>query len=248
VQGLPLFRLRIRVENRTPWEDLGARREAVMPASMAAAHVLVEVAGGGFVSMMDPPPWAAPHAAGCRSTGVYPVLAGAPGDRSLLLASSIVLSDHPQVAPESPGDFFDASEIDELLVLRTATLSEEEKREVRATDHRAAAILERSEHLPPELMSRLHGAARALSGGEMVPRAPPPGSRVRLRPGVRRTDAQDLLYAGCIARVEKVMRDVEDRDWVAVTIEGDPAAELHRWYGRFHYYGVDEIELLEAAP
>ena len=24
----------------------------------------------------------------------------------------------------------------------------------------------------------------------------------------------------------------------------DPTAELHQWYGRFHYYGLDEVEPL----
>jgi hypothetical protein len=30
----------------------------------------------------------------------------------------------------------------------------------------------------------------------------------------------------------------------AVTIDDDPAAELHDWYGRYHYYRSDEVELL----
>jgi hypothetical protein len=29
-----------------------------------------------------------------------------------------------------------------------------------------------------------------------------------------------------------------------VTVDGDPSAELHRWYGRFLYYRLDEVELL----
>ena len=33
----------------------------------------------------------------------------------MILASPIILYDHPTVAPESPGDLFDALEIDEIL-------------------------------------------------------------------------------------------------------------------------------------
>ena len=51
--------------------------------------------------------------------------------------------DHPQLAPESPADLFDATEIDEILTLRTLTLTDEEKAEARATDPRAAAIIDR---------------------------------------------------------------------------------------------------------
>ncbi|BDG07949.1 hypothetical protein [Anaeromyxobacter paludicola] len=252
----PLLRVRIRVENLTAWEEPRAPRERAMRASCLSAHLLLAVEGGALVSLLDPPPWARAAAAACRSTRLWPVLAGEPGRRDLALAAPIILYDHPQVAPESGGDFFDATEIDELLALRTATLTEDEKRQVRATDPRAAEVLARVEGLPPELMRRLHGAARGLAGAEMVPRAPPagdgapgltPGRRVRLKaPGDRRTDAQDLLYAGRTATVEKVVHDLSGEPLLAVTIDGDPAAELHRWKGRFHYYRLDEVDLLPA--
>ena len=98
------------------------------------------------------------------------------------------------------------------------------------------------------MLQRLHGALRDLHRGEMVPKAEhsgfAPGSRVRLRPGTRRADAQDLLFAGRIATVESVLRDVDGSEYLAVTIDDDPAAELHRWHGRFHYYRPDEVEVL----
>jgi hypothetical protein len=253
----PLVRVRVRVENETAWDRLGAPREDVVSAAFLSTHVVLSARGAAFVSLLDAPDWARDAAAQCRSTRAWPVLAGAPGRRDVVLAAPIILYDHPQVAPESPGDFFDATEIDELLTLRTATLTEDEKRQVRATDPRAAAVLDRVEGLPPELLRRLHGAARGLAGGEMVPteRAPgpplppgvAPGHRVRLRAPTRRTDAQDLLYVGRTATIEKVVRDVDGEPQVAVTIDGDPAAELHRWHGRYHYYRLDEVELLDGA-
>jgi len=251
----PLLRLRVRVENETPWDRPTARRDDALRASCVAAHLLVAARGGAFVSLLDPPDWARAAAGTCRSAGVYPVLAGESGQRDLVLAAPIILYDHPRVAPESPGDSFDATEIDELLALRTATLTDEEKREARATDPRAAAVVDRAERMPPELLRRLHGAARAVQGGEMAPLSQPtpggkeagwaPGARVRLRPpGPRRTDAQDVLYAGRAATVQRVERDVDGTVLLAVSIDDDPAAELHQWYGRHRYYHVDEVDLL----
>ena len=64
------------------------------------------------------------------------MLAGPAGDRSLVLAAPIILYDHPMVAPESALQFCDATEMDEMLTLRTITLTEEEKRQVRGSDAR----------------------------------------------------------------------------------------------------------------
>ena len=73
----------------------------------------------------------------------------------------IILPDYPQVAPESPGDFFDGCEIDQLLVLNILGLSDAEKREVRAGDPRAREILERTEAMTREQIMRLHGTWRS---------------------------------------------------------------------------------------
>jgi hypothetical protein len=164
------------------------------------------------------------------------VLAGAPGQSDLLLAAPIILYDHPQVAPESPGDLFDATEIDEILSLRTLALTEEEKRLARATDDRAAAIIDRVEAMSAPTLERLHGTIRRAPLG--------PGSRVRLRPGRRRSDAQDMFLDGMVATVQVVMQDVEDHDCFAVTVDDDPASELFLWHGRYLYFYPDEVEPL----
>jgi hypothetical protein len=248
----PLIKLRLRVENLTAWALPGAPRDEALRASMLGSHVLLGVSGGAFLSLLDPPAWAAEAAAGCRNVGTYPVLAGAGDRRDLMLSSPVILYDHPAVAPESPRDLFDASEIDEILTLRILTLTDDEKREARATDPRLARLIDSVERLAPEEMARLHGTTRdpreerpaplqIRVGGAVVG----PGSRVRLRPGARRTDAQDMFLDGMTATVEAIMRDVEQRDCLAVTLDDDPGADLLRWQRRFLYFLPDEIEPLD---
>lgn len=238
--GADLVRLSLRVECTTPWADVFATRQDALAGSCLSTHLLLGTRDGAFLSLQDPPNWAAEASRSCKSVRSYPVLAGPAGASDILLCAPIILYDHAAISPESPGDFFDASEIDELLTLRTATLTPDEKRQVRATDARAAAILDRVDQMPPEVMERLHGVLRDMGSGP-VPRFGP-GVRVVLRPGRRRTDAQDLLYAGMTATIEKVMEDLDGQTCLAVTIDDDPASELHRWYGRFHYYYPDEVE------
>ncbi|HEV7192382.1 MAG TPA: hypothetical protein VGN35_04180, partial [Jatrophihabitantaceae bacterium] len=115
-------RLRLRLDNTTPWTSAGSfepDRPDALRHSLVAAHLVLSVRGGAFVSMMDTPEWASGYAAGCDQIGAYPILAGPPGDRSLMLVSPIILYDHPQVAPESVSQFCDATEMDEMLTLRT---------------------------------------------------------------------------------------------------------------------------------
>ena len=253
----PLVRVRARIENVTAWITPGETRNEALRASLLGTHLFLGVEGGDFLSLIDPPAWAAAAAAGCRNVRTYPVLAGSAGRNDLLLSAPVILEDHPRVAPESPRDLFDATEIDEILTLRILTLTDGEKREMRATDPRLGALLDSVERLGPEEMARLHGVTRELRELDPAPAAPSaiqiagatvgPGSRVRLRPGSRRSDAQDMFLAGLSATVEAVMRDVEDRDCLAVTIDDDPAREILRWQRRFHYFYPDEIEPLEPT-
>ncbi|MGH3203517.1 MAG: hypothetical protein ACRDP5_15900, partial [Streptosporangiaceae bacterium] len=138
-------RLAVRVENRTAAEPAPAVRDDALPTALIAAHVIATVSGGAFISMTDPPEWAKPAVAECENTGVWPVLADPDGGRQVMLASPIILYDHPELAPESPGELYDGTEIDEILTLRTLALSDQEKLEARATDPRAAALIDRVE-------------------------------------------------------------------------------------------------------
>ena len=319
--GVPLLRLRVRVDNLSPSPAPGAPRDDALRSSLVGTHILLALGDGAFVSLFDPPEWARRAASACANVRSWPVLAGLPGDRSMVLAAPIILHDHPQIAPESPATFCDSTEIDELLALRTMTLTDREKREARATDARAAAIVDRVDAMAPEVLQQLHGAVRSLrplagpepavrgasgvppTGSWWDPTGVPPdapgsgsrqavrwwrptgvppdapgsgsrqavrwwdpgadesvapetdsveidgvsvarGSRVRLRPGSRRTDAQDMFLVGRVASVQGVFLDVEERRYIAVTLADDPGADLKLAHGRYLYFYPDEVEPL----
>ncbi|MCX4769296.1 hypothetical protein EES39_21870 [Streptomyces sp. ADI92-24] len=65
-------------------------------------------------------------------------------------------------------------------------------------------------------------------------------SLVRVHPS-RRADAQDLFFAGQVARVTAVLSDVDGGTHVALVLVDDPAADLHDWYGRYFYFAPDEL-------
>ncbi|MEU6800047.1 hypothetical protein ABZ931_03375 [Streptomyces neyagawaensis] len=341
-----VFRLRVRTANAVDGLEPRAPRDEALRRALIATHTLIGGDGVEFVSLIDPPAELADQTRACRNEFTFPVLADEPPAGPVVLSAPIILPDHPQVAPESPGDLHDAAEIDEILTLRTMLLTDEEKREARATDPRAAAILDRVDTMPPEIFARLHGAVRSLTP---VPAAPVPesaasvtaapaatssvpavpaatasaapvpastasvtaapaattsvtapstpanapsttpapapsppvaasaserpvwwqegaddglspttetvvvdgvpvggGSRVRLRPR-RSADAQDMFLAGRTAEVAAVFHDVDGSVHLAVTLDDDPASELHTWYGRFLYFRPDELEPLELA-
>jgi len=157
----PLFKVRICASNSTSFENAAQKnRDEALAHSLVAAHLIVSVRQGEFVSLLEPPVEFSEAAAACENTGAFPVLVGAVGERDCLLASPIILYDYPEIAPESPGELFDGAEIDEILTLRILTMTDEEKREMRQVDARAGAILERSENLTAEEFMKMHGVLR----------------------------------------------------------------------------------------
>jgi hydrogenase maturation protease len=161
-----VFHVSIEVRNTTICHS-ESREDALLQA-MVSAHVIAHVSEGEFVSLLEPRGDLVEAAAGCRNTGVFPVLAGVAPEREFLLISPINLYDYPQVAPESLGDFNDATEIDEMLTLRVLTLTDQEKEQMRAADPKARAILEQSCGIGEEQFLKLHGAVRGLrrTGGK----------------------------------------------------------------------------------
>ncbi len=325
-----VYRVTARVDNPTDWSDPDAPREEMLRHSLLGVHLLEVADNAVFGSVVDPPDWARAAVAGAHSQGSHPVLVG-DHDR-VVLSAPIILADHPEIASESPGQSFDATEIDELLTLAVHGLSDEEKRRARATDPRAAAIVDRAEILPPRLLAHLHGTIRDFQPnrdrdpdqvgpepagpqvggwdaggwdggddhgsddhGDVIdvgvtratvadPRGDPRfapvspdlggpsidddtfetlgvdeapidhvvvagerisvGARVRVTPG-RRADAQDIFLVGRTATVARIVADVDGDTHIAVTMDDDPAAELHTWYGRYLYFRTDEVHPLD---
>ena len=156
-----LVKIRVQIRNATPLRNREVGREEALLHSLVSTHIVLGVQGGEFISPLEPPDLQDP-AAQCQNVGAWPVLVGDPGQRDTLLASPIILYDYPQIAPESAGDLFDGTEIDEILSLRIMTLTDEEKREIRQSDERARQILERTDSMPAEQFMKLHGAVRGL--------------------------------------------------------------------------------------
>ncbi len=152
-----LQRITVSVRNLTPCAAGSSRQDALMRAFCSTHMLLRRAPGGSFVSSTDPPTELADEVAACRNVGCWPVLVGEPGRTDTVLASPIILEDHPRIAPESPGDMFDGGEIDQLLVLNILALTDEEKAEMAACDPRAAEILARVESLEPAQLMALHG-------------------------------------------------------------------------------------------
>jgi hydrogenase maturation protease len=157
-----VHQITVLVANATAWGSTGeTARNDVLPYCLASTHTILRVEGGEFVSLLDPPAELREQAAECRNVGTWPVLVGEDGARDTMLSSPIIIYDYPRIAPESAGDLFDATEIDEILSLRILTLTDEEKREIRETDERASQLLDRTESLAAEQLMRLHGTMRS---------------------------------------------------------------------------------------
>ena len=264
-----LNRVSVTVRNTGP---AAADKEAAIATSPIGTHVIGEVLGGEFVSLLEPPDSAAAAVSRCTRHRCFPVLAGRPGERDLLLISPIILYDHPEIAEQSEGALFDSTEIDEILTLRVMTMTDEEKAQARATDPLAAELIDRCDSMSPESMQQLHGILRNPHAG-LIPEIPEgvdwwdpladnavrpdldavlvngvrvaAGSRVRLRPS-RRADAQDIFFAGKSARVTSVHEDVDGQKYVGVIVEDDPDVEMPDSYGRYLYFTPDEVEPLDA--
>ncbi len=249
-----LHRVTLSVKNLTASDD--------RLAALASTHAIAHIANGAFVSLTDPPDPYREAASECVNAGVWPVLAGDPGSRECMLVSPIILSDYPQVAPQSAGDLFDGAEIDEILSLRILTLTDQEKDEIRATDPRTRRVLERTESLSPEQLMQLHGVLRnphaeqALA--EPPPVEPPPvdtvrvfgvdlkrGDRVRLWPQ-KTSDIMDIALAGQVAEIESIEVDYEDHVHLAVILDDDPGKDLGalRQPGHRFFFSPEEVEPL----
>jgi hypothetical protein len=258
-----LARLTVVIENVSAMPPNECRmRQQAQRYAFASTHTILSVEGGAFVSLLDPPAVWREAAVQCENRGTWPVLAGPEGERGTMLSSPIILYDYPKIAPESAGDLFDGTEIDEILTLRILAMTDSEKREMASVDTRARALLERTHAMTPRKLDQLHGTFRSGNSrtgstanpdhtqtrpgrlASLLDDGPgfAPGSRVRLCPRPR-GDVMDLVLKDQIAVVEAVERDFEDRVHVAVTLLDDPGRDLGRagFPGHRFYFAQDEV-------
>jgi hypothetical protein len=256
-----LVKINARVLNESPLPTQMDNQDAVLMRTFASTHTILHAPGGKFVSLLDPDPDCVELARACRNIGTWPVLVGdkEKHEHDTMLSSPIILYDYPQIAPESAGELFDSTEIDELLTLRVQTLTDTEKIEMQRVDEQARKILERAENLRPEQFLKMHGTLREVckTNDEFFNPAQrrnsatvngvtlKAGDRVRIRPK-RRADVMDIALEGKIAIIEAVEEDVDRNVHFAVVLEDDPGRDigLMRHVGHRFFYAADEVEPL----
>ncbi|MGI8512493.1 MAG: hypothetical protein ACR2NH_07675 [Solirubrobacteraceae bacterium] len=251
-------RVSVRVENHTDVPP-GLDRAHALRHSLLSTHVVVQAPRGRFTSPLENKD---PAVAGCENANTFPVLATEADDA--ILGASIVLPDHPQIAPESRGSLFDGTEIEEALLLHVHTLSDAERAEIAAEDPKVAEMIERAAATTPKEIMSLHGRmemhdkppARIQRDDSRLPPDPREGEReaivdgvmyrrgdkVTLRPG-QGGDPYDMMLDGRTATVERIYRDTNDKVYLAVTVDGDAAQELLRDSGRYLFFFPPEVEV-----
>lgn len=250
--GRGRWRVSYRVENRTEAPH-GLDRAGAIERSLISTHPVLRVTGGGrFLSQLDAP---------CDSVNTWPVLASPEDD--VMIGAAIVLPDHPQIAPESRGNLFDNTEIEEALVLHVHALSDGERAEIEEGDAAVREMIDRAMGVTPGELLELHGRVELR---DPVTREPPRpsadvrdptrglpqvevdgvtfrrGGRVVVRPGVK-ADLQARMLAGRTVTVERIYRDYDGRVHLGVAVD-EPGHEVMRDTGRFLWFFPPEVEVV----
>jgi hypothetical protein len=245
-------RVSYRVENRTEVPD-GLERAEALCHSLISTHPVLHVDGGRFISQLDAP---------CHSVNTWPVLASPEDD--VMLGAAIILPDHPQIAPESRGNLFDNTEIEEALVLHVQVLSDEERAEIERSDPAVKEMIERASAVTSEELLRLHGRVELRDPVTTEPPRPSAdvrdptlglaevqvdgvtfrrGGRVVVRPGLD-ADLQARMLEGRTVTVERIYRDYDGRVHLGVSVD-QPGQEIMRDTGRFLWFFPPEVEVLQ---
>ncbi len=132
----------------------GLDRAAALRDSLISTHVVVQLSAGRFRSPLE---------SGRESVNIWPVLAG--DDDDAVLGAAIVLPDHPRIAPESRGNLFDNTEIEEALVLHVNALTDVEREQAAGEDPVVREMLQRALAVTPDEILGLHGGLKEVSDG-----------------------------------------------------------------------------------
>ncbi|MHB8691190.1 MAG: hypothetical protein ACYDHH_08080 [Solirubrobacteraceae bacterium] len=223
----------------------GLDRGGALKHSLISVHIVLQIDGGQFVSPLE---------TGRTSVNTWPVLASDVNDA--ILGAAIVLPDHPRISPQSFGNLFDNTEIEEALALHVHVLSDEE-RTAASSDPTVKEMLARTMALTPAELIDLHSGLRpddTLSRGQVdnnpgVPKAVidgvvlEKGGKVLLKPDTER-DVYDQILDGRTATLERIYVDYDDRVHLAVTVDDDPGQQLMRETGRYLFFKANEVHPL----
>jgi hypothetical protein len=233
----------------------GLDRAGALARSLLSTQLLVHVSAGRFRSPLDSAP---------ASVNTYPLLASDSDD--VILGTTYVLPDHPQIAPESRGGLFDSTEIEEALLLHVQVLSDNERAEIERADPAVREMIERAEAATPEDIIALHGRVEIRDPVTEEPPTEPPGlpdptagepeaivdgvrftrgGKVVIRPGPD-ADIQARMLDGRTATIERILTDYDGKTHLGVTIDDDPGQDLMRDTGRFLYFFAPEVEVIET--
>jgi hypothetical protein len=226
-------------------------RGEALRSSLLSTHIVAEVDSGRFLSPLERDGAAGAANARCRNENTWPVLAG--DDDAAVLGAAIFLPDHPRMAPESLGNLFDNTEIEEALLLHVKTLSDAERDAIAGQDPAVREMLARADTATAAEIGALHGRLEAV---EAEPGHPNPGEdevsvdgrtfrkggKVMLRPGTDR-DVYDKMLDGRTATIERIYLDHDDGVHIAVTVDGSAEQELYRETGRYLFFKADELEV-----
>ncbi|MGI8428802.1 MAG: hypothetical protein ACR2OB_05730 [Solirubrobacteraceae bacterium] len=247
-----------RVENRTLVHS-GLDRAGALGRSLLSTHPIVKVAGGKFLSVLERE---------CRSVNTFPILATLEDDA--IVGATIVLPEHPQIAPESRGGLFDSTEIEEALLLHVHALSDGERAEIAESDPAVAEMVARAAASTPEDIIALHGRVTLRDPEVRDPQTDEPPvepaglanpsageeiadvqgvtfrrtGKVVIRPGAD-ADLHARMLDGRTATIERIFTDYDGKTHLGVTIDDDPGQELMRDTGRFLFFFANEVEVIE---
>ncbi len=153
--GDRLHRVTLCVHNTTTLGAAPAGRAEALQSSLLSTHPVLRLSAGRFASPLERTGVVGAAVEACHNVNTFPVLATAADD--VLLGAAIVLPDHPQLAPESHGDLFDGTEIEEALLLHVLALSDGERDEITRQDPAVRAMIERAAAATPSDILALHG-------------------------------------------------------------------------------------------
>jgi hydrogenase maturation protease len=155
------FKVTVTITNNTAIEKAeSTTRDEALSQSFLSTHTILQSPNGEFISHQNPGINWKTIIEQCENISAWPILIDE--GNTTLLASPIVLYDYPKINPQSPGDLFDSTEIEEALLLHVAVLSDEEKKRIAQTDEKLKAMLEKVHNVTPEDLINFHSGLKHI--------------------------------------------------------------------------------------